>query len=232
MLIAVLCAVALVGVANATDETHVFISDTYDFTPPTESFYCQDPDASGWLTFNASTPFESASADDIPDALAGQLMDEVYFYGCQWGGTSPNFEAVNLGIHFAECPPNVGPADLMYTVAFADLSPEVVYDDGSQIVWFCKAMIPELEIQADMSLEFQLVMPWGQTTPYGGVVVTAEGDIHGDCDGYWAGDHWGYPRWTHFAVYGYLRDVAYCVGYSGGSAADPTTWGTIKSLYQ
>ena len=150
----------------------------------------------------------------------------------QWGGTSPNFEAVNVGISYEECPPAMVP-DMMYTINFADLDPQEVYNDGNQIVWFCKAMIPELEIVDAMSIELQLVMPWGQTTPYGGCVLTYEYDIGGDCDGYWAGDYWGYPRWTPFASYwGAPMDLAFCIGYSGGSDADPTTWGSIKSLYK
>ncbi len=70
---------------------------------------------------------------------------------------------------------------------------------------------------------------WGQNPPYCGLVFC---DAIAGCEGYWAGDYWGFPRWSPFSAYfGYGLDLGYCLG-SGPVPTQDSTWGKVKSLYR
>jgi hypothetical protein len=220
ILISTLLVVLLAACAYATDPMQARSPEQVTLPRTAFEFYCQAPHIYLW-TINASTAFYSEASDDIPDSFAGMVIHDVVFYVSEWGGTWVDPEGVYVNFYDAECPPGAAAAT-SFTFAWSDLQKTLVYDaPGSFTCYRCLAMLPTpVQIQTDMSLGFQVITPWGEVAPYAGVVMTDEGVIYGDCEGFWDGANWGYPRWTQLsAALGVEEDLAYCLSDGTGGNA-------------
>jgi len=220
-LILVLVATLVATCAYATDVMQGRAPEQVTVPRPLFEFYCQPPHV--YLqTINASTAFLSEAADDIPDGFAGMVIHDVVFYVTEWGGYWTDPEVVYVNFYGAECPPGMA-ADLTYHFTWGELQKTIVYDaPGSFTCYRCLALLPAgVTIGADMSLGFQVVTPWGEVAPYAGIVCTDDYAVSGDCEGYWDGTNWGYPRWSLIsALVGVPLDVAYCLSDGTGGDAD------------
>jgi hypothetical protein len=189
-----------------------------------EMTYCQP--AFG-AAMNASSAFGAELSDDMPDAMAGDVFNQVGGWVLEWGGTWMNPTGVTINIYSGECPPNLAPA-YSYFFAWGDL--DTTYDPQSGYdAYYFEAMLPDvITIEAGMSVGFVAEIDWGQNAPYAGCCLS---DPQGGCgSAYWAGDYWGYPRWYSAADYGYPYDLAYCLGYTV-TATDETNFSAVKALY-
>lgn len=214
-------AVLLVAVcAYATDPMQSRASQPIAVQPPAYEFYCQPPHMYLW-TINASTGFASEAADDIPDDFYGMDIMDVVCYVSEWGGSWMDPGGVYINFYDAECPPGMSPVSSFY-FDWASLEKVVVYDDpGYFTTYRVRAYLPNpMLIGYDMSIGFQVANTWGDMAPYCGVVMTDEGVVFGDCEGYWDGVYWGFPRWTGLdAATGIPIDVAYCLSDGTGGNA-------------
>ncbi len=225
-----LAMVLFAGAAYADEIMPQTIDTPTNLTPPDNAFYCQLPNV-GWNAFNASNAFNSEMADDIPSAYNGMTITHVTFYHAQWGGgyTAPAEVVVNF--YNEDCPPPLSPY-LSFTVPWGALEQTMVYQ-GSWFVNEIKIPLPEpVLIVTPMSIGGLVNVGWGTNPPYNGLCVTDEYNIAGCGEGYWAGDYWGYPRWSPFSWYwGAPFDVAYCLSYKVETPTETSTWGKIKSMY-
>ncbi len=218
--------VGMVGVAVA-DTAGFLTNEPLNLPDVRDAIYCQAP-SSGWGAMNASEPFDAEMADDIPADLAGSGISGVTLYMAQWGGGHQGATSVDVNFYFSACPPGMT-ADLAYTVPWGDITVTNVYA-GSWYVDQLDIPLPEgVTIVNPMSIGWQINNDWGQNPPYCGSTIS---DAVQGCEGYWAGDYWGYPRWTAISsYYGTPYDMAYCLE-GGAVATEETTWGSVKSLYR
>jgi hypothetical protein len=216
-----LAVLAVAAFAYAADPDHAVAPEQVTVPPLGAEFYCQPPHV--YLqTYNASTAFGSEVADDIPDDFYCTDINDVVFYVSEWGGYWTDPAGVYINFYDAECPPSQDPYKSFY-FEWAGLEREIVYDSpGSFTCYRVQVYLPELvHIEYDMSIGFMVDTPWGQTTPYCGVVVTDDAVTFGDCGSYWDATYWGYPRWTYGADYfGVDRDVAYCLSSLSGGGGE------------
>lgn len=221
-----ICVLALVvllaGVcAYASDPVQMRAAEPVAVQPPAYEFYCQPPHQYLW-TVNASTGFASEAADDVPDDFYCTNILDVVFYVSEWGGYWMDPDGVFINFYNAECPPGMSPVSSFY-FAWASLEKVVVYDDPG---WFTcyrvRAYLPNpVHIDYDVSIGFQVNNTWADMAPYCGVVLTNDYDVYGDCEAYWDGTYWGYPRWgTIWGYFGIPADVAYCLSDGTGGNAD------------
>jgi hypothetical protein len=199
-----------------------------------ELIWSQDPHIY-WWTLNASTPFMSELADDIPDAA---LPASIWGVGCialEWGGYWMTPGGVILSLYDGGCPPSLNPFWSMYFDWNGPyMETALVYDDPGWMTAYVVSMyMPEpVCVSPRTSLGFMLDIPMGP--PYGGFVMTNDYDVYGCGEAYWDGTYWGYPRWgTISGFFGVSADVSYALyGEPGPSATEQTTWGSVKSLYE
>lgn len=224
----VLTLLAVAVSAQAFDPAFVNGPDT-GIQPPAvrEAFYCQ-PASSGWGAWNASIGFNSEEADDIPASLAGQNVTEVTFYVAEWGGGWTNPQSMIVNFYNSACPPGYN-YDQHFDIPWSQCTATQVYA-GSWYVY--EVLIPlgtTVTLGTPMSIGGVVGQNWGQNGPYCGLVFT---DTFQGCEMYWAGDYWGYPRWSPYSAYfGYQGDMAYCLG-AGYVPTENTTWGRVRSLYR
>ena len=195
-----------------------------------DAFYCQQPQA-GWNAMNASNAFNSEMADDIPNELAGSAVTQVTFYVAQWAGNWRDPESFVVNFYDGACPPNMNPT-YSFTIPWGQIDAQFVYQ-GSWYVKEILVTLPEaVTLTENMSIGGLSNVTWGQNAPYTGLCLTDDYVAYGCGSGYWAGDHWGYPRWTPFSSYfGYPIDLAYCL-HGGPIPIDQTSWGQVKALYR
>ena len=227
------CAAMFVaGAAYAvTDATPDAVYTPTNLTTLPQAFYCQQPHTT-WLAFNASSPYDSELADDIPDEYVGYSISHVTVYHAQWAGGYTPPDDIIINFYNAECPPSMDP-DMTYTVPYDQCETEMVY----QVDWFVNAITvpidPCVYISSPMSVGGLVTVGWGQNPPYNGLCLTDEYNVVGCGEAYWAGAFWGMPRWTICSAYwGAPLDLAYCLHEEGGTPTQSSTWGRVKSLYR
>jgi hypothetical protein len=198
-------------------------------------FYMQPPHVY-WWTINASSPFGSELADDIPADLGEMALSGVIFYALEWGGYWSNPAGFTIGIYGEDCPPDLDGTQFYYAWGNPGMSSVIVYDDpGWMTAYEITQMFDEpLCLAPPVSIGFQLDLTWGPNPPYGGVTMTNDYDVYGCGQAYWDGTYWGYPRWgTVSGFFGTQADVAYgLLGELGPTATENTTWGAVKELYR
>jgi hypothetical protein len=212
-LVVLLVLFAFAGWAYADTATDMRVGEEVPVPqPPVEEFYCQPPHI--YLqVYNACTGFGSEVVDDIPDEFVGREIADIVFHVSEWGGFWTDPAGVYVNVYYSECAPGLDP-DLVIYFPWNELITEVIYDDpGNYTSYRCTGYLdPPLPIVADMSLGFQVDNPWGEVTPYCGIVMTDDYVTFGDCETYWDATYWGFPRWTLGSDYfGIARDVAYCL---------------------
>ncbi|MBD3163558.1 MAG: hypothetical protein GF346_13720 [Candidatus Eisenbacteria bacterium] len=220
----------IVAPAMAEDSASISADGPTNLPQDREAFYCQAPQA-GWNATNASSGFVSELADDIPNDLVGNDITMVTFYVAQWAGNWQDPLAFTVNFYDGTCPPAMDPA-LSYTVDWANIQATFVYQ-GSWYVKECVVPLPEaVTITENMSIGGLSEIDWGQNPPYTGLCLTDEYTYYGCGSAYWAGDNWGYPRWTSLVNYfGYDIDMAYCLD-GEAVAAQESSWGKVKSLFR
>jgi hypothetical protein len=200
--------------------------------PANPGEYVQPPNPYLW-TVNASSGFNSYLIDDIPDWLYCNYVRGVDLYVAQWGGLWRDPLGIYIYFYYCECPPLCDPFQWHY-IDWNMFDRELVYDDpGNFTCWWVKASICTCKhVEFDMSIGFQVVTDWGDSTPYCGVVMTDYGDVYGDCMAWWDGTYWGYVGYVD-GFFADTADVAYSLVYeTEPTRAEMTTWGQIKSLYR
>jgi hypothetical protein len=176
-----------------------------------DAIYCQTT-STDWNALNASSGFNSELVDDIPDAYAGFPVSDVTFYVAEWSGGWTPFTSMTVNFYDASCPPNQT-ADFSFEVPYWMCTVEQVYA-GDWFVYSVLVPLPTaITIETMTSIGGVVNQDWGQSQPFCGLVIC---DAVADCGGYWAGDFWGYPRWSPVSsLMGYDVDIAYCLGYTG-----------------
>lgn len=229
--VTVLFALAFLATAAwAEDPASVRADGPVNLPDVLEAFYCQQPH-SGWSAMNASSPFNSEMADDIPADLAGNDITQVTFYVAIWGGNWQDPQSFTVNFYDGACPPAMNPT-VSYTVPWNEIDATFVYQ-GS---WYVKEIVVTLPdavtITENMSIGGLSNHGWGQNAPYVGLCLTDDYVYFGCGGGYWAGDYWGLPRWSPFSSYwGFQVDMAYCLS-GEATATENTSWGHVKSLYR
>jgi hypothetical protein len=174
-------------------------------------WYCQTT-TSSWNAFNASSAFGSEMADDVPVQYAGYAVTEVTFYVAQWGYEWSNPTSITVNFYNTACPPGAT-ADVSFEVPWSSCTVSVVYSGDWEVRSVFIPLPGQVEIGQATSIGGVVNQNWGQVAPYCGLVLC---DTVTGCEGYWAGDYWGYPRWTPYSYYfGYGMDLAYCLGGGG-----------------
>jgi len=225
-LLVLFAALSLASFAFAGNQMMSDDGGAVDIDHSRDMFYCQNPYA---MAGNSSTDFGAEDADDIPDDLIGMQFNTVGGWLLMWGGYWTNPQGVYVNIYNAECPPTYDPAQ-SYFIAWGDMAyTEYVNMNGYDTYYF-EALLPDTwTVVADMSIGLAAQLGWGQNPPYAGFCLTNY-EVFGCGEMHWAGDYWGYPRWTPFGQYGYYMDLAYCLG--GGTTATPSSdFSTVKALY-
>ncbi|MBU0742670.1 hypothetical protein KKG45_00500 [bacterium] len=197
-----------------------------------EELYCQ-PVADYTKASGPTGDTYSEKADDIPDALAGQVISTVTFYvnvydgDCVW--EAPDGFAVNF--YFSQCPPGQT-ADLTYAYDWSELSPELVAEVfPCYLVYHVRAVLPEtVVITTEMSLGFSPITSWGPGEwPSAGVRATERGEFYG-CGSQWYDDAL-HTRWEQGSEPYYYTDIAYCLeGYTVPN--ETLDWGEVRALYR
>ncbi len=199
-----------------------------------DAVYCQPPNFG--FAANASTPFNSEVADDLPDSLAGRTVSAITLHVTEWS-TSSWVDPVGLKIFFydGKCPPPLEPA-LVCSFAWSELTVSLEsYNPPSGIVYAATATLREEIVVTDqMSLGAQVVIDWA-LQPYAGFALTTPDEIEGCGELYWDDLEHGAQRWTEFsAVAGFSSDLALCLSDPGTGIdeEEPVTWGRIKTLFR
>jgi hypothetical protein len=196
--------------------------------------WCQNPHLY-WWTANASTPFGSELADDIPRDLGCIWIYGIAVIALEWGGYWLDPAGIIVNLYDDGCPPAMAPF-MSYYFPWALTNAVQVYSSPGWMEAYALTLFLDAPIQVGptTSLGFQLDLPWGQNPPYGGCVLTNDLDVYGCGEAYWDGTYWGYPRWgTISGYFGTPVDLAYCIiGEYGPSATEQSTWGSVKTLYQ
>ena len=200
------------------------------YTPARDAFYSQVPSVY-WGANNASTGFDSELADDIPAGFAGMEITAVTLFHAQWSGGYTAPDALIINFYDAACPPTMDPATT-FVIPWGELETEMVYEDA----WFvnaCTATLPEaVTITETMSIGGVIDNPWGDVAPYNGLCFTDDYVVAGCGEAYWAGEFWGFPRWSPLSAYsGVELDLAYTL-ISEPVSNETSTWGALKSLYR
>lgn len=216
-----------IAVSAYADSAYVHGDGVMNLPEQRDAIYCQTT-SSSWNALNASTGFNSEMADDIPASYVGTEVNEVTFYAAEWAGGWNPFTSMKVNFYNASCPPNMT-ADFAFDVAYGDCTVQQVYAGG----WFVYSIFVPLPqsvtIGTTTSIGGIVNQNWGQNPPYCGLVIC---DTVAGCGGYWAGDYWGYPRWTALGSYlGYPVDVAYCIG-GGATPTEDSSWGRVKSMFR
>lgn len=205
-----------------------------DLPAPADPLYCQTP--SFGFSANASTPFDSEVADDLPDALSGRVIEDVTLYVAEWLDTEW-IDPLGLIVNFydGQCPPSMEPT-LSCTFEWSELDVELVEDNPpTRIVYAATATMPSpIQIMPEMSMGAQVVIDWS-FAPYCGFVLTAPDAVSGCGEAYWDDATHGAPRWSTFLdSTGLSSDLAYCLGESptGLATQREVTWGLMKALFQ
>ena len=207
----ILCVMLCVAVQSFAGSDRVFAPGPVNLPASRYSWYCQNT-AEDWNAFNASSSFFSEEADDIPAEFNGTTLTEVTFYVAEWGAGWVNPTSITVNFYNAACPPGQT-ADISIEVPYYMCTASEVYA-GS---WYVYSVIIPLDrvvtIGPTTSIGGVVNQDWGLNAPYCGLVFS---DPVQGCEGYWAGDYWGYPRWSPFSSYlGMERDLAYCLGGGG-----------------
>jgi len=222
----VLMLLAIAGSALAGSDW-VSAPGPVDLPNARDAIYCQNT-SSSWNALNASNGFSSEMADDIPGSFAGTDVNEVTFYVAEWGGGWNPFTSMTVNFYNTSCPPGMN-ADQSFEVAYGDCTAQQVYAGGWYVYMMTIPLPQAVTIGSTTSLGGRVNNGWGQNPPYCGLVIC---DTVTGCGGYWAGDYWGYPRWTALGSYlGYPVDVAYCIG-ANVTPAEATSWGRVKSIFR
>ena len=229
--VATLC---IMGIAHADDPAGSFMEGPINMPSVPDAFYCQQP-ASNFYANNASSGFSSEIVDDIPDEFDGRLVQAVTVYLAEWGGGF--IPPVNIVVNFYDddCPPDTS-AVVSYVVPWVDVMATELQSDPSSwyVVELTVPLSEPIELGSTGSIGWYADNSSSQAPPYCGAILTDDNAVWGDCGTYWAGDYWGYPRWT--ALSGYYNEVvhelAYCLWDSEPNPVLTATWGKIKSLYK
>lgn len=199
-----------------------------------DPLHCQSP-ALGFSA-NASTPFDSEIADDLPDSLVGRMFDEVTLYVAEWLH-SEWVDPVGLIINFydGECPPPMVPASAC-TFLWDELDVQLVdYSPPTRIVYAAVASLPSpVSITPYMSMGVQVTIDW-DFEPYAGFLLTGPEDNKGCGEAYWDDASHGAPRWTALsASAGFASDLAFCLNESptGMDKEREVSWGVMKKLFR
>ena len=158
--------------------------------------WCQNPHVY-WWTANASTPFGSELADDIPGELGCVWLYAVALIALEWGGNWIDPEGVILNLYEGGCPPAMDPFWSTY-YPWAMTNPVMIFSSPGWMEAYQITMVldPPIQVGPVTSLGGQLDLYWGQNPPYGGCTLTNEYDVYGCGECYWDGTYWGAPRWT------------------------------------
>lgn len=183
-----------------------------------DAFYCQDPELTA--VYNMSSGFDSEIADDIPDDLAGGVIERVTFWVGEWYGSWQDPDGVMVNFYNGSCPPDLDPT-LSFMIPWEDWETELVYT-GIATVYEATASLPApVLIEEGMSIGGFVVMSWGHDEPFCGLCATPEWAISGCGEAYLDGEWWGYFRWTRTSHYtGIPRDFAYCLSGDQTSIGD------------
>jgi hypothetical protein len=201
---------------------------------PVDPLYCQTPSCG--FSANASTPFDSEVADDLPDALSGRFIENVTLYVAEWlDGEWTDPLGLIVSFYDGQCPPSMLPA-LSCTFQWSDLDVELVeHNPPTRIVYAARAAMPSpVQIMPEMSMGAQVVIDWS-FAPYCGFVLTAPDAVSGCGEAYWDDATHGAPRWSTFLEStGLSSDLAYCLTESptGLPTERDITWGLMKALFQ
>jgi len=232
-------ALLVLGLATTSWASSIDVKSSVPVTvnlPEQDLCWYQAPHYYLW-TINASTPFFSELADDIPtDQYPVKLFGMIY-YAAEWGGYFINPAGVYINFYDGCCPPAQDPYLAFY---FAWDNPgmsrtQIYYSPGWFEAYEVTQMWDEPICLVDCtSIGWQLDLFWGQNPPYGGVCTTNDYDVYGCGQGYWDGSYFGVPRWSTISYYfGTQADIAYgIICTHEPSAAAPSTWGAVKSLYE
>ncbi len=180
-----------------------------DARPHLTSSYCQNPDYVG--VYNVSSGFGSEIADDIPDALAGQVIEQVTLWVGEFYGPWQDPTGVQVSFYDGACPPAVE-SSTSFMIPWTEWDTQLVYT-GTATVYEATAALPEaVEIREGTSIGGYVVIPWGQDEPFAGLCSTPEWAISGCGEAYLDAAWWGYPRWSPTSYYTQIpRDFAYCL---------------------
>lgn len=205
------CVMLCVAVQALAESGWVSAPGPVNLPATREAWYCQTT-AAGWDAFNASSGFSSECADDIPTQYSGTTVTEVTFYVAEWGGSWADPTSITVNFYNTVCPPGQV-SDISIVVPYSCCTATLIYN-GSWYVY--SVLIPlgqVVTLGSTTSIGGVVNQDWGQGAPYCGLVLC---DAVQGCEGFWAGDYWGYPRWSPLSDYwGYGLDLAYCLGGGG-----------------
>jgi hypothetical protein len=222
---------ALAAPVLAVESSHYHSTIPLQLTEPRCSvFYCQHP-SSAWMAVNASSGFFSEVVDDLPGEFQGGSLTGAVHYVAEWGAGWVNPQSFTWEVFNGDCPPEVNPV-ASFTVDWSQLDPVLLYTGGWTVYQITGYWYNHVYIGAHTTLGGFSNNNWGENAPYCGLVICDE--VSGCGEGYWAGEYWGYPRWTPLSMVIGYSDVAYCaIGFgSGVIPVNQTTWGRVRSLYR
>ena len=205
---------ALASAAYAVDP-RFFKSDKpvkLDFQHQRED-YCQEHAPNYAVILNASSGYLTEVGDDLPESFECSQVSGWDLIIGGWGAAWQDPYGIKVSIYEASCPPDMGPShEVMYVWNGPFMTAECVWD-GDWTAWHVHIdPVDQTHIENPMSMGIQVQNQWGQDPPYVGVVLTGEGQIYGQCEGYFSGDLLGYPRWTPISVpMGAPYDLAFCM---------------------
>jgi len=235
-------ALLVLGLATAAWASPVSVKSTVPVTPvvPEQALiWYQAPHYYVW-TLNASTAFGSELCDDVPGDLYPLSIYGVMFYAGEWAGYWRDPAGFYLNFYFSCCPPGTSP-DLSYYFAWdnAFMTRQLYYSSPG---WFESWEVTQMLMDPPclwfpepcVSIGIILDTTWGTSAPYGGVAATDYYTVYGCGQAYWCFEYYGVYRWVTVGSYfGVSADMAYgLIGTHEPSAAQPTTWGAVKSLYE
>lgn len=178
--------------------------------------YCQDPAENFGIIINASAEFLSEVADDMPESLE---CDDFVGWDLLIGGWGDQWQdpyGIKISYYNSGCPPDYGPdQEVVYLWDGPFLHAELVWDD-QYTAWAVHIEgQDQTHIENPMSIGIQVEDNGDQEPPFYGVVLTEPGNIGGQCEAYFSGDFYGYPRWTAMSEIDELGnqpyDMAWCV---------------------
>jgi hypothetical protein len=195
-----------------------------------EIFYVQEPH-SLFLKTNASTPYDSEAADDIPVDLDGMFFGQIEVYIGEWGADWVDPLGVFVNLYNGTCPPDMEPYATMYfdwgdpdQMTYEFVAGGLPNSHQALVTLFLPEMV---EISAPTSIGFVVDNDWGTNPPWCGLVKCDESEgIYGACLGYVDHDYWGVPRWTEDA------DIAFGLDDEFVVSTESSSWARVKALYR